>query len=207
MRAFSLLILIALPARADPTDLIELLGSEEAAVRSVAQRTLARLGPAAYPALLQARTHDDPEIRREATALLRRTARAFKAPKRTKTRFIVRKGSLQGAAAALRKTYGVPVRVEGTSPSPICVDEKLTFWDAVLKVCAAGKVGLGPGYDAVVLGARHPQPRFAYADGPLLVFAKATRDGAKVRVELAAHLLPGQRIVAATPVRLVPGGW
>src|SRR5262245_39063986 len=69
---FACIFLLALAEQDDVEALIRKLGSETPAEREAATNGLLRIGKVARPAILEATTHQDPEISRRAKSILER---------------------------------------------------------------------------------------------------------------------------------------
>jgi hypothetical protein len=118
------------------------LGSDDFDARERAAQQLEALGPAAGPALRQAMTNSDPEVRRLALRVAEKLARRMEAaevlePKRL--RLVYRDVPLNVAAADFTRATGAPLQLDGVKGDrKITLDTGYTtFWDAYDKFCAA----------------------------------------------------------------------
>jgi hypothetical protein len=136
------------PSSASVNQLVRDLGSPRYAVRQRARQALDHLGPAALPALRQASQDGDPEIRRQARALvaaITRKAEMDRLLAATPVRLVCRDMPVTAAVTELAKMSGYVIEIQGDKTQPagrkITLDTgPTTFWQALDQLCR--KAGL-----------------------------------------------------------------
>jgi hypothetical protein len=123
--------------------LIQQLGDGLFQAREAAVHALAALGPAVLPALEGAQEHADPEVRRRLARLIPDLERAA-VLEPTRVSLHLHRRPLQEAITELSKQTGYRMVLQGHDPKQLfdfsC--ERVTFWEALDKVCEAGKIAL-----------------------------------------------------------------
>lgn len=141
------------PAVAGPPSverLIEQLGSPDFKTREAAGKALAARSAEALPAMKQAASHPNAEVRQRLTALITDLERAaLLTAKRVTVKF---EGvPLKDAIAELSKQSGYKIDVQnsgGNQPLISLAADNLSFWEAFDKVCAQGGLVLQQHFDS-----------------------------------------------------------
>ncbi len=171
-------------AQAAPTveQLIHQLGSRDFRVRDAANKALAERGTAVLPALRQARTHKDPEVRRRVEALIAPLeAAALIAPKRVTLH--IKQLPVRDAVHEIAKQTGYKIdvypeaRFNGDREKHrYSFDlDQVPFWEALDRVATAGGLVLQQvwGSDAIRLQFEDSQEPFVYHSGMFRLAAQS----------------------------------
>jgi hypothetical protein len=161
MRPATLLVVTAgllVPIAAAATDpepipaLVGQLGSLKYSEREAACRSLDALGAAALPALREARTADDLEVRRRAEVLVQRIERRLEAERLlepTRVRFAFQALPVPEAVAAIKRQTGYTIHLGGDlstlAKRTVTLDTgECTFWEALDRFCSRAALKENP---------------------------------------------------------------
>jgi hypothetical protein len=166
---------LALTGPADLSQLIARLGDRDFRIRETAWRDLERLGPAALPALREARKHKDPEVRKRVEEIIPAIeARHLLTPKLITLK--AKNKSPRQLAEELSKQSGYKVEVEAAADKDVyTLDVKeQPFWkvvDELSRIAGVGLTQLWYGDDRVRLAPVDRHSPHVWHDGPFRVSA------------------------------------
>jgi hypothetical protein len=154
--------------------LVVQLGDRNFRARQAAGQALESRGEETLPALRQALTHDDEEIRRRAEVLIQKIERtALLTPKRVTIRMKDR--PVEEVVKELARQTGYKLVWQGGQPRKVSVEmENVSYWQAMEKIC--NDAGLNPGFDdqqgIVYLYQQDTVSPYTYHTGPFRLVAQ-----------------------------------
>ncbi len=154
--------------------LITQLGDKSFRVRQAAGRALEERGDEALPALREASSHTDEEIRRRAEVLTERIERVVLLKARRVT-IAMKDRSIEDVVKEISRQTGYTLQYQGGQPRRLTIDmENVTYWQALEKVC--NDAALSPGFDdqqgLVYLYQQDTISPYTYHTGPFRVVAQ-----------------------------------
>lgn len=200
----------------DPAKLVRQLGSARFAEREAASAALEKLGPAALPALRDAREATDPELRTRAEAIIARirsrerdraeaAAPGFER-RELKAASLIRLDFASRPLDEVVEGFGLPSpgRIDWHPDTPESVRRRrvtirepapVPFWTAIDRLCRAGELRYIPGSPRGPGGGQPPQFCLFLAPGAMNPGPRA--DSGPLRLELVA--MTHSRYVNLTP--------